>query len=1114
SGTVVGSTGTSYDAYIAIFSPDEYVADYGCTCPAHTAYSGMCKHTVALALKYLSHIGAMHIVETPSASMNAKTASKPKAIPYDYTSPQIEQVVARYAGLAQRAARMTPDAEDANDHSGEPPVELSCTFFKGADSRSYYSRYYDDMWSLGLKISRGKSSYAVKRISDLVNAWQEGTLFAYGKNLSFVHRRSAFSDKANELLEFLAPLVNAQLSLYAAQESRSYYKSPSFSTKTLPLSSEQLAEVLGIAEGTKVVFQEKTYNYYEGRSTKKHTLPVRPGEPKLQVVIAQSDAGDFDLAIYPGTIECVRGTDSLFLMDDSAVWKTGERFARELGVFCETLLPCTNVLHIRNQDMPAFCASVLPALRELTDVSFPEGIDDVLPPVPEFTFRIGVEDGYIVCHTQVDYGSETIGLFEPVREDQVSRDVAREIAVQQTVRIFFPQGNCENPDYAHPISARYHNYYNKRTWAPRPGEDGYGQPNDPCFAEDDDAAYYLLFADGLRELSHFGTVMLSERLRNVTVRQAPSVNVEASIKSGLLDIQVSSPDLDPAALMAYLASYQRKQRYVRLANGDIFSLDGSVSALVGLADGLGISAADLVEGAHDLPANRTLFVDAMIKRATGIRFERNAAFRKIVRDFEAVAEADFDVPANLAGVLRPYQIEGFKWLSTLGTAGFGGILADDMGLGKTLQLIAYFLARKEAGEQLPALVVCPASLVYNWLAEIARFAPELDAVAVVGPKGMRTKTVAQAKGHDVLVTSYDLLKRDVDAYAEQEFSCVALDEAQYVKNSATKAAKSAKQLKAQVRFALTGTPIENRLAELWSIFDFLMPGVLGSLDSFNRRFSTPIVNGDEAVAKRLQSLVGPFILRRLKADVLSDLPDKNESVVFARMEGEQEKLYRSNADKLALMLQDQMPEEFAGMKLKILAELTKLRQLCCDPSLLYEDYKGGSAKLETCIDLVRTAVEGGHAVLLFSQFTSMLDIIAPRLVSEGIAHLMLTGATSKEERVRLVQRFQDGEAQVFLISLKAGGVGLNLTAADIVIHYDPWWNLAAQNQATDRAHRIGQTKDVTVLRLIAKDTIEERIVEMQDAKQDLAESVIGGEAVGSTAISRENVLALLESASA
>lgn len=1108
-GTVVGSTGATYNASVTFSSMDALVIDHSCTCPAYDSYGGMCKHSIALALKYLDSIGEVQIPQMPAVRTGANASGQKKgAAPYEYTSPQVEKLVARYAGVAQRAARQIADSQPQRQEA--EPADLVCVFQKGADPRSYYDQD-DGMFSLGLKIVRGKTSYVVKRISDLVEAWQAGAVFTYGKNLSFAHRKSAFTDSANALLAFLEPLVNAQLSLYAAQQSRSYYQNPSFSTKTLPLASDQMAEVLDMMMGRKVVYEESSYNYYSGRSKQKSTLTVREGNPKLEVVIAKSEAGDYDLGVYPGEVECVVGKDSLYLLTGKYACRVSDEFAAKLGIFCESVLPCKNVMHIRAQDMPGFCSAVLPALREFCDVTEPDDLDDQLPPAPEFVFRVGVHDGYVICQTQVDYGDESINLLDAARDDQVSRDVPREVAVQQAVKQFFPEGRYDFPDFAHPIS-RYSPYarYRESGSFRHQGAPG-GEPAAPCFPEDDDAAYYLLLADGLRELSGFGEVMLSDRLRNAAVRPAPSVSVQAgaNVKSGLLDIKVTATDMTPAELMAYLASYQRKQRYVRLSDGDIVRLDGSVQALSDLANGLGVEAADLVEGTREVSMNRMLFVDAMLKRAPGVRFNRNAAFRKVVREFETIEDADFEVPAELESVLRPYQKEGYKWLRTLGKFRFGGILADDMGLGKTLQFIAYALACKLDGEELPVLVVCPASLVYNWISEFSRFAPELEVAAVAGQKKARMSQVASADDYDVLVTSYDLMKRDVDAYEQREFSCVVLDEAQYIKNSQTKAAKAAKRLKSRVRFALTGTPIENRLAELWSIFDFLMPGVLGSADSFDKRFSQPIVDGDEAVARQLQSLVSPFILRRLKGDVLDDLPDKEESIVYAQMEGEQLKLYRSNAEKLSLLLQDQMPEEFAGMKLKVLAELTKLRQLCCDPSLLYDDYKGASAKLDTCIELLGSAIDGGHSVLLFSQFTSMLDIIAARLDAEKVSYFMLTGSTSKEQRARLVKRFQEGEAPVFLISLKAGGVGLNLTAADIVIHYDPWWNLAAQNQATDRAHRIGQTRDVSVFRLIAKDTIEEKIVDMQNQKHDLAESVVGGEALSQSSLTRESVLALL-----
>lgn len=793
-------------------------------------------------------------------------------------------------------------------------------------------------------------------------------------------------------------------------------------------------------------------------------------------------------------------------------------------------------MHIREEDMTAFCAAALPQLRKHATLTEAEGVQEFTPKQAEFTFRISLDEhGYVRCDTQVAYGLETVNLFEDAMPTQPVRHVSREIEAQQAVRTFFPCGHFDTPRCDKATSRQssnqpsWHNagsYYSSDPWSShtyggarsdpphRASTHDPHEPDAPWFFEDDDDAMFLLITEGYGELARLGDVLVSENLRGREVLSPPSVNVAAHVRSGLLDIEVDAAGMAPADLIAYLASYKRKQRFVRLANGDIVRMGEAVEALANLADGLGIRDEDLVKGTGSIPANRTLFVDALLKKS-GIRFNRNDAFRSIVRDFDTVADGDVNLPDSLAQTMRQYQCDGFQWLCMLDRLGFGGILADDMGLGKTLQMIAYLLARKRdcaPDDYLPSLVVCPASLVYNWRAEVRRFAPELGVVSVTGTKAAREAAIASAGQHDLLVTSYDLMKRDAGFYADQQFHCVVLDEAQYIKNRTTKAAKCAKQLPAQVRFALTGTPIENHLGELWSIFDFLMPGMLGNHDQFGARFETAISAGDEACAQRLQALIGPFILRRLKEDVLADLPDKNENIVFTHLEGEQEKLYQANANKLALQLAKQLPEEFAQDKLRILAELTKLRQICCDPRLAYDNYESDSAKLETCMELIRSAVDGGHRILLFSQFTSMLDIIGRRLDEQKLPFLTFTGSTSKEERAARVARFQQGDAPVFLISLKAGGTGLTLTVADIVIHYDPWWNVAAQNQATDRAHRIGQTREVSVFKLIAKDTIEEKIIEMQEEKRHLAEQVIGGEAIGSTKLSRDDILALLDPA--
>ncbi len=387
----------------------------------------------------------------------------------------------------------------------------------------------------------------------------------------------------------------------------------------------------------------------------------------------------------------------------------------------------------------------------------------------------------------------------------------------------------------------------------------------------------------------------------------------------------------------------------------------------------------------------------------------------------------------------------------------------------------------------------------------------LEKKVLVGNREERKEIYDHYSEFQILITSYDILKRDVEDYRGLEFYCEVLDEAQYIKNHMTQAARAAKSVRAGVKFALTGTPIENRLSELWSIFDYLMPGILGKYSGFQKEYEIPIVqHSDKIAARRLQKMIKPFVMRRLKKDVLKELPDKIENVVYSRLQGEQERVYAANVQKLLSQLEQPSGTGSQGEKFQVLAQLTRLRQICCDPGLVYEDYKGESAKVDTCMELVDNAIEGGHKVLIFSQFTTMLDILKKRLKKKRISYHILTGSTKKEDRAELVKAFNKDAVPVFLISLKAGGTGLNLTAASIVIHFDPWWNIAAQNQATDRTHRIGQEETVTVFKLIAKDTVEEKILKLQEDKKLLSDQIISEHGVSVAAMSSEEIAGLLK----
>jgi len=468
---------------------------------------------------------------------------------------------------------------------------------------------------------------------------------------------------------------------------------------------------------------------------------------------------------------------------------------------------------------------------------------------------------------------------------------------------------------------------------------------------------------------------------------------------------------------------------------------------------------------------------------------------------------DYPLPQDIKAELRPYQKAGFNWLCALRDNGFAGLLADEMGLGKTLQVIAFLGAWEKRSR---SLVVCPASLVYNWSSEIQKFLPSLPSRIITGSASVRRELISSSSDNEVLITSYDLLKRDIDLYTDISFSCEIIDEAQYIKNAGTQASKAVKMINAKFKIALTGTPIENRLSELWSIFDYLLPGFFYGYQKFRANYELPIVRDEDKTAEtQLRKMITPFVLRRLKKDVLQELPDKLEEVYYAQMEGEQKQLYDARVQRLKLMLTKQSDQEFKENKLIVLAELTRLRQICCDPRLIYSDYTKNSAKADMCVDMIKNAVEAGHKILLFSQFTSMLEILTDRLFKEGLSYHLLEGSTPKKQRADMVEAFQKDDVPIFCISLKAGGTGLNLTAADIVIHYDPWWNTAVENQASDRAHRIGQKNVVSVYRLIIKDTIEERILNLQQSKNDLADKILSGEGMSSAKLTREDLLSIL-----
>jgi superfamily II DNA or RNA helicase len=623
------------------------------------------------------------------------------------------------------------------------------------------------------------------------------------------------------------------------------------------------------------------------------------------------------------------------------------------------------------------------------------------------------------------------------------------------------------------------------------------------------------FAREFPRLQREWTVTLDEQLENRTLRNLERVQPQFQISSsGIqwfdLGVVFASSDgerFSPADIQRLVLT---GQSYQRLRNGKMAVID--TGAVEELQEVLLDCAPQQHPQGYRIDCRQAAFLEATLRQHADWKVDAPSAWRE--RAARQCGEARLECPplGSLEPVLRPYQKDGVAWLAFLREHGFGGILADEMGLGKTLQTLAFLRWVRQAGRPSgPALVVCPTSLVYNWLAEAARFTPELKTLALHGPD--RQARFEQLPASDLVVTSYALLRRDAERYRGLEFDTVVLDEAQHIKNRQTQNAQAVKAVKARQRFVLTGTPLENSVLDLWSIFDFLMPGYLGSAQDFRERYEQPITKEKDAPARgRLARRLRPFLLRRLKQEVAADLPAKLEQVSYCELTPDQRTVYQQVIEASRKEVLAAVGEQgLARSRMVVLTALLRLRQVCCDLRLLKLDNLDpatASGKLDLFGELLEEVIDGGHRVLVFSQFVAMLALLKERLTAEGIEFCYLDGSTS--DRGRVVERFQRETAiPVFLISLKAGGVGLNLTGADTVVHFDPWWNPAVEDQATDRAHRLGQTRIVTSYKLITRDTVEEKILTLQNRKREIIQATIGGEEEFAAGLNWEEIQELL-----
>lgn len=806
------------------------------------------------------------------------------------------------------------------------------------------------------------------------------------------------------------------------------------------IKAQDLKEFLMLLEDNKSIFFNYDYVNYKAEVIKE-MLPIHFNIKLKEEKISVTTTNKMPIPL--------NNSLEVFLYDRK-IYLPNEEQIKFLKVIYKPLMDKGQVILANNEENLVKILRILSNITE--DISLGEGVKRLVTSLikPEFYFTKVNDEIY--CKVDINYSIGKITLLKDINKLSFIRDnIYEEKIVMEMEKLKFIRDDSKFK----------------------------------FIGEDEDI--YNLLSIRFKELLKEGKVYLTKDFKDIRLIKGKDLDYSFIEEDEGYYFKVKGFTIKE--LNSALHDMKNKKGFYKTKNNNYLDLkDKTVIRILNILDSLDISDDNIT-----IDKNKMLYINESLKNQ-GTAFDKGEETIKEI-DKGLSNRKQREVPDDLNAKLRNYQVEGFNWLNEIANLKVGGILADEMGLGKTIQIIAFLLSQK--GKK--SIVITPTSLIYNWRDEFNKFAPSLKVGIIHGDK--KNRVVMMEKDFDVIVTTYGLIKNDYEYYKEKEFDFCIIDEAQNIKNSKAQNTKYVKAIKASCRIALSGTPMENNLMELWSIFDYIMPGYLLSEAKFKEKYLK------EDMYDELKELIKPFILRRLKKDVIDELPDKIEKKFMVEMEKNQKAVYQSYIKEVRQKL-------YSGEdnKITVFSYLTKLRQLCLDPSLILDDYVGRSAKIEAALNIVNMAIAENRKVLIFSQFTSVLQKLGDELSEKNIGYLYLDGSTKANKRVEMVKEFNESEElKIFLISLKAGGTGLNLTSSDLVLHFDPWWNPAIEDQATDRAHRIGQQNIVEVIKLIAKDSVEENIIRLQEDKRELINKVISGEEIGSNVIgklSRDEIIDL------
>ena len=1047
-----------------IYVSNGEIEDVTCECADYQARYAACKHIVATMMEFTEKSQYEEMLKKQdSIQINRNLNGDSK-----YRS--FKQIVNTFY------------SEEMQEINQETNTDIENAKVK-IEPKLIYDKYTNHL-RMEFKIGNQRM-YKIKNLSEFYDRMMKKEKYKYGNKLELIHIKENFKEEAQPLLEFL--LKTAEIIRFVNSESNSNYRyyGKMMNEDYIVIKNSDLDEIFEILKSKEILFQKE----YE-----EEFIQLRDENPNLHFILQKKNKKEYKIVVNQKIdilrdIEILKGKNYVYLLIDKFLYRCDKKYEKTVIKMLEILRQnFLTELVLGEEQLPEFFSVIASKVKEGIEIQgiSEEEIEKYKPKKLIVKLFLDFdENGYILADARFCYGEEE---FNPL---------------QQRIEIHYPRDIIAENKALNRIRKTGFMYYAQKE----------------CFIlPDDDKIYQFLVEDIQQYMQNF-EVMVTDNFKEKEIREPKIGSLGVKVENDLLSVDLENFNIDVQELQEIMNKYNLKKKYHKLKNGTFISLEENpdIEFIDKLITGMDINYKDFVKGSIRVPVNRSLYLNQLLRNIPNTQIHKNAEYRKIVTNLDKDNDVeDVSIPQNLEKILRYYQKVGYKWLKILDNYHFGGILADDMGLGKTIQMLSIIAGYVEENENRRAsIVICPSSLTLNWQNEAKKFTNKLKTLVIKGNVTDRKKQIQNIDQYDLIITSYDFLKRDIEIYKEQKypFRYAIADEAQYLKNSNTQNAKTVKEIIADTRYALTGTPIENSLAELWSIFDYIMPGYLFSYKKFKTNFETPIVkDNDSRTMKKLKLLVEPFILRRTKEQVLTELPEKTITVLNNQMKEEQEKIYKH----YLLQARQDIAESihFKGFEkshMQILAALTRLRQICCHPGLFIKNYAEGSSKLEQCMEIVKDATDSGHKILLFSGYTSIFEFIEKELKEKNIKYFKLTGSTKVDDRIRMVDEFNaNNEIKVFLISLKAGGTGLNLTGADMVIHYDPWWNASVENQATDRAYRIGQRNNVQVYKLITKNSIEEKIYELQERKASLANSMLSTKEIFINKLSKEEIMKLFE----